>query len=165
MKPVLCAFNVSRQSFVHLAVEVADTLVARWRGLAGRSRHPAEEALWVVPAHGVHTFGLRFPIDVVFLDSQGRVIHLVESLGSMRIAGIRWNCTSVLQLPPHTIHDSDTRVGDRLLVCAPEKLFDPRTLPEGTSALTPGQQAMAPPHPSALRWAMRPDLLRPLRRR
>ncbi len=124
MKTSLCAFNISRQSFINLGVKVADTPLARLCGLLGKARMRSDEAVWIVPSRGIHTIGLMFAIDVIFLDSQNRVIHMIENLGPMRIAGIRWQCASVLQLPAHTIYESDTRLGDHLLISSPEKMLD-----------------------------------------
>ena len=70
MKTLYCAFNVTRQSFISLGVAVADSPFARLRGLLGKARLRSDEAMWVVPSHGVHTIGLRFPIDVIYLDAQ-----------------------------------------------------------------------------------------------
>ena len=82
----------------------------------------SNEAVWVVPSRGIHTFGLRFTIDVVYLDAQHRVIHVIENLKPLRIAGIRWQSASVLELPARSIYGSGTQVGDRLLICSQEKM-------------------------------------------
>ena len=58
-----------------VGVSVADTHFARLRGLLGRRRLRSDEGLWVVPCQGVHTIGVLFPIDVVYLDEALRVIR------------------------------------------------------------------------------------------
>jgi hypothetical protein len=85
-------------------------------------RMRSNEALWVVPSHGIHTIGLMFPIDVIYVDDQLRVVNTVENLGPLRIAPIRLRCASVLQLPARSIADSGTQVGDQLLICSPEEM-------------------------------------------
>ena len=122
MNTAFCAFNIARQAFINLGVAVADTTLARLRGLIGRMRLRSDEALWVVPSRGIHTFGVLFPIDVVYLDAELRVIDIVENLRPLRIAPIRWKCASVLQLPAGTVGESGTRIGDRLLICPPEEM-------------------------------------------
>ena len=87
-------------------------------------RMRSDEAVWIVPSHGIHTFGLMFAIDVVYLDAQHRVVHVIENLGPFRSAGIRRQCASVLQLPARSIYGSGTQVGDQLLICSPEKMLD-----------------------------------------
>jgi hypothetical protein len=80
------------------------------------------EGIWVVPSRGVHTIGVLFAIDLIYLDSDHRVIHLVESLGRFRIGPIRVRSASVLQMPARTIYCSQTRIGDELLICPPEEM-------------------------------------------
>lgn len=122
VKRSVCVFNISRQAFISLNVKVADTSLARLRGLLGKVRLRSDEALWVVPSHGIHTFGLLFPIDVVYLDAHLRVLDVVEDLGPLRIAPVRWQCASVLQLPARRIYGSGTQVGDQLLIGTPQEM-------------------------------------------
>ncbi|HWC98099.1 MAG TPA: DUF192 domain-containing protein [Candidatus Sulfopaludibacter sp.] len=116
------AFNINRQAFINLGVSVADTPFSRMRGLLGRMRLRSDEGLWTFPCRGIHTFGLMFPIDLIYMDAELRVIHLVESLGPLRIAPIRMNSESVLELPPRSIYGSGTQIGDQLMICTPEEM-------------------------------------------
>ena len=122
-KEVLYVFNVTRQTFLSLGVKPADTHFARLRGLLGKVRLRNDEGIWVVPSSGIHTFGLLFPIDVIYLDERNRVIRLVEHLGPLRFSAVR-GCASVLELPTRTIHSSNTRVGDELMICSPEEILE-----------------------------------------
>jgi uncharacterized membrane protein (UPF0127 family) len=115
-------FNLTRQSFVSLGVTLAETHVSRLRGLLGRMRLRFDEGLWVIPCQGIHTIGLLFPIDVIYLDEKHRVIHLTEHLGPFRITRIRMQSASVLELPTRTIYSSSTQLGDELLVCSPDEM-------------------------------------------
>src|SRR4051812_10729179 len=117
-----CVFNKTRESFISLNVDAADTHFTRFRGLLGRMRLRSDEGSWVVPSYGVHTIGVPFPIDLIYLDDRYRVISLIESLGSFRIGPVRLNCVSVLELPSRTIYSSQTQVGDELLICPPEEM-------------------------------------------
>jgi uncharacterized protein len=121
---ILCAFNVTRQSFVSLGVAIADTPFSRLRGLLGRIRLRSDEAIWVVPSRGIHTIGLRFAIDVVYLDANQKVVHMVENLGPLRVAPLRWQSASVLELPAGSVSGSGTQVGDQLLVCSAERMTE-----------------------------------------
>jgi len=123
-KERLCAFNVTRQSFLNFGVEVADTHLARLRGLLGRLSLRSDEGLWIVPCQGVHTLGVLFPIDVIYLDEKLRVVKVVEHLGPFRVAPLRMRSSSVLELPTRTVYSSNTQVGDQLLVGTPEELAD-----------------------------------------
>ena len=122
MTKTLYAFNISKQSFINLGVAVADTPLTRLRGLRGRMRLRSDEGLWVVPSRGIHTIGLLFPIDVIYLDSQMRVVHIIENLGPLRIAPPRLQCASILELPARSIDGSGTQVGDHLLICSPPEM-------------------------------------------
>lgn len=82
----------------------------------------SDEGIWLVPSRGIHTFGLMFSIDVIYLDADLRVVHLVEGLGPLRIGPLRLGCESVLELPARTIYGSGTQLGDRLMICAPHKM-------------------------------------------
>src|SRR3954447_22542145 len=115
MKQTYCVFNKTGESFLGLNISCADTSLARLRGLLGRFRLKSDEGVWLVPSRGVHTIGVLFPIDLVYLDAECRVTHIVEHLSPFRIAPIRMDSSSVLELPPHTVYASNTRVGDQLL--------------------------------------------------
>lgn len=117
-----CVFNQTGESFVGLNIRRADTALARLRGLLGQFRIKSAEGLWLVPSYGIHTMGLLAPIDLIYLDAQNRVIHMVEHLSPFRIAPLRLKSSSVLALPPHTIYSSQTHVGDHLLICPPEEM-------------------------------------------
>lgn len=122
MRKMYCVFNKTGESFVGLNIRRADTVLARVCGLLGQFRMKPGEGLWVTPSHGMHTLGLLAAIDLVYLDTGGRVIHLVEHLSPFRIAPIRRKSSSVLELPPHTIYSSQIHIGDQLLICPPEEM-------------------------------------------
>jgi len=117
-----CVFNETRESFLSMRVTPADTQVSRLRGLTGRLRLKSDEGIWVVPSQGIHTIGVRFAIDLIYLDAAHRVIDLTESLGSFRIGPLRLKCASVLELPVQTICSSRTQINDQLLICSPEEM-------------------------------------------
>jgi uncharacterized membrane protein (UPF0127 family) len=75
---------------------------------------PAGQGLWIVPCRGVHTFAMRFPIDVVYLDGDKVVIHLEENLKPWRLAPVRLRAASVLELPDRTLSSTQTAIGDRI---------------------------------------------------
>jgi uncharacterized membrane protein (UPF0127 family) len=115
-----CVFNKTQESFLSLNVTLTDTHATRLKGLVGKLRLKGDEGIWVVPSQGVHTIGVLFAVDLIYLDDDNRVIHLEESFGTFRIGPVRTNCASVLELPTRTIYASHTRVGDQLLICPPE---------------------------------------------
>lgn len=110
------AFNQTRN--IHLATDVtiADTHLTRLRGLIGKSAHDFRNGrgLWIRPCHGVHTLAMRFPIDVVYLDHAGTVVHLEHDLHPWRFSPIRLRAASVLELPSHTVARTGTALGDSI---------------------------------------------------
>ena len=110
------AYNQTRQAYLATALAVADTHWTRLRGLLGVS--PGDfgngNGLWIVPCHGVHTLGMAFPIDVVYLDHERTVIYAQSQLRPWRFAAVRAQAASVLELPCHTVAETGTVVGDRI---------------------------------------------------
>lgn len=129
-----CVYNRTRECFLSLGVTPADTTFARLKGLIGRLKLGFDEGLWIVPSCGVHTFGVLFPLDLIYLDDNNRVIELVEHFPRFRIAPLRAQAASVLELPTHTIYSSQTQPGDELLICAVEEM-ESRLNKEGVSQL------------------------------
>ena len=114
--PTGFAFNRTRTTYLATELLIARTHWTRFRGLMATdaSRFRRGQGLWIVPCHGVHTFAMRFPIDVLYLDQERIVIHIEEELKPWRMAAIRVRATSVLELPTGTIRDSRTEVGDQV---------------------------------------------------
>lgn len=82
-----------------LHVAVARGFMQRARGLLFRAPLAGDEALLIPRCASVHTFGMRYPIDVVFLDTLGRVLKVVPSLGPWRLA-MQLGAVAVLELAP-----------------------------------------------------------------
>jgi uncharacterized membrane protein (UPF0127 family) len=118
-----------------LKVTAADTHLARLKGLLGKLRLKADEGIWVIPSSGIHTIGVLFAIDLIYLDSANRVVHVVESFGRCRIGPVNRQCASVLELPTRTIYSSQTQVGDELLICSPEEMEEYLEESEGKATL------------------------------
>jgi uncharacterized protein len=108
--------NTTKGTVIGSAIRVAATTRARLVGLLGKTHLDPGEGLLIVPSSGVHTWGMRFPIDVVALDRRLRVVGVWQHLGSFRIAAVGWTTRSVLELPAGTIRRSQIEVGDQLNV-------------------------------------------------
>ncbi len=117
-----CVYNQTRECFLSLGVTAADTTFARLKGLIGRMRLRFDEGIWVVPSRGIHTLGVLFPLDLIYLDENYLVIHVIESFPAFRVAPLRTHAASVLELPTHTIYSSQTQPGDQLLICMAEEM-------------------------------------------
>lgn len=93
------------------AAEVADSSKARRRGLLGRDSLAEGEGLLIRPCEAVHSFGMRFAIDVLFLARDGRVVRVVSRLKPWRIA-LCLRAHSTLELPAGTARATGTVRGD-----------------------------------------------------
>ena len=110
------ALNRTRHTYLARHLRVADTHWSRFCGLMGTEAgsFPAGRGLWIVPCRGVHTFAMRFPIDVIYLDSDKVVVHLEENLKPWRLRSVRLRATSVLELPGSTLSSTQTAIGDEI---------------------------------------------------
>ena len=95
-------------------VAIADSLLKRMKGLLGKNTMPTGGSLWIRPCISIHTFLMRFPIDVVFLDKTNRVIATIKNLQPNRITWFYPKAASVLELPTGTVEATGTKVGDKL---------------------------------------------------
>lgn len=110
------AFNRSRQVFLATELAVAETHWSRLVGLLATSADDFRNGwgLWIRPCKGVHTLAMRFPIDVLYLDRAGTVVHVEHNLQPWRFSPIRRQAASVLELPSHTLASTDTALGDSI---------------------------------------------------
>ena len=86
----------------------------RLRGLLGQSTLRAGQGLWIVPCQWVHTLGMKSPIDVLYLDRDGWVVHAASEMCPNRIGSLVWRAKSVVELPSGVIEETGTSVGDQL---------------------------------------------------
>ena len=112
----LYVYNKTRETFVATEAMLADSYLRRLVGLLGKTKRWAQlgRGLWIVPSRGVHTIGMLFPIDLIFLSEQKEVVYVEEHVRPFRISAVSLKATSVLELPVHTIFRSGTQIGDRL---------------------------------------------------
>jgi uncharacterized membrane protein (UPF0127 family) len=94
-------------------LEIADTLVTQAIGLLGRSHLAPDTGLWIEPCNGIHTLAMRFPIDVLFLDKEGRALRLVSHLKPWRFCGLVRGARVVVELPAGTLVEKNIRQGAR----------------------------------------------------
>lgn len=94
---------------------IAQTFWSRLKGLLGTSELTAGEGLLIRPCSSIHTFGMRYPIDVLFLSSELKVLKIVHSIPAMR-AACCWGSAVALELPVGTAVKTNTRVGHYLAI-------------------------------------------------
>lgn len=114
---------------------VADRPLARMKGLLGRRSLPEGEGLLIRPAPSVHTFFMRFPIDVVFVDGRDRIVKIARAVAPWRMAGAR-GARHALELAAGSAAATGLREGDVLT-------FTPGEAAKGEAASGPGEPTFA----------------------
>lgn len=94
----------------------AKDFLARIKGFLGRKELKWGEALWIEPCISIHTIGMRFPIDVIFLDRKNSVIALRKALPPYRVTPLFFKAIIAVELPSGIIDFTSTRIGDKVKI-------------------------------------------------
>jgi hypothetical protein len=105
--------NRSRGTVLATRLEVAASAPKRSKGLLGRDGLAPGEGLWIIPCESVHTFFMRFPIDLVYLDRKNKIKKVRSAVVPWRMSACL-SAHSVLELPAGTILTTQTQPGDTL---------------------------------------------------
>ncbi len=105
--------NITRGTLLADDLEVATTSARRSKGLLGRESLPHGGGLWIAPCESVHTFFMRFPIDLVYVDRALRVKKVRDSVGPWRISAC-FSAYSIIELPAGVARKTGTKPGDQL---------------------------------------------------
>lgn len=108
--------NVTKDTLLADEAKMANTSFTRLVGLLNRSSLKKGEALILAPSHCIHSFFMRFPIDVLFLDSQNRVIKTITPLKPWRLTSIYFKSVFTLELPSGVIKSTSTQEGDTISI-------------------------------------------------
>lgn len=105
---------IIRRSNIELVgnLMVADSIFARMKGLLGKTSLPKGSGLWLQPCKGIHTFGMKFTIDVVFLTTDLEVVAVYNDLSPNRFTKILPKAATVIELPAATAADKGLLLGD-----------------------------------------------------
>jgi hypothetical protein len=142
----LCAYNQTRECFLGLEVDGADLSLAKLKDRIATLALKSGEGLWLSPFRGLPEWGIRVPLDLLYLDQDCRVIDVVESYPVFRANVAMAQPASVLALPTHSIYSSQTQSGDQLVLCVAEEMQ--QRLERFTGAANhPPQSAPAAPGP------------------
>lgn len=114
------AINLTKKTWLATKVYKADNFLTRLVGLLKRTQLGPEEALWLMPSKGIHTIGMKFPIDVLFLNKDCHVVGLISAMAPYRVSSVHISSYSVIELPNGMIKKSRTEVGDLLEISLAE---------------------------------------------
>ena len=107
--------NETRNTVLADGAELANTSATRRTGLLKHDRLEPGDGLWIVPCESVHTFFMKFPIDLVYLDKRRKVRKVRHAVPAWRLSACL-TAHSVLELPAGTVKRTGTSVGDELAV-------------------------------------------------
>jgi uncharacterized membrane protein (UPF0127 family) len=108
-------------------VYLARTFWQRLCGLLALPRLESGSGLWLEPCASVHTLGLSYPIDVVFVDGTGRIGRIAHAVAPWRVALAPVRCCAVLEIPAGAASEQGLAAGNKLRL-APEPISDPVTV-------------------------------------
>jgi uncharacterized membrane protein (UPF0127 family) len=94
-------------------LELADTAWKQAIGLLGRRALAGDAGLCLSPCNGIHTLGMRFALDVLFLDRNGMALRLAANVRPWRICGPMWRARTVIELPAGTLARQQLAQGRR----------------------------------------------------
>ncbi len=106
-------WNRTRDILLADRADLADTSQKRRTGLLKHTSLEAGEGLWIAPCEAVHTIGMKFPIDVVFLNKKRQILKIRPSLAQWRLTACL-RAHSVLELRAGTCEGAQTQAGDQL---------------------------------------------------
>ncbi len=104
--------NLTKGAVLADRVEMANTFFGRLKGLLGRSELRKGDALVIEPCSSIHTVGMKFSIDVLFLDKRSRVVGLRKCVDPFRFTRVFWRARQAIELPASSIDDTNTGMGD-----------------------------------------------------
>src|SRR5262249_6322381 len=112
MPQSLRLLSARRGAVLATDIRPAHTFARRLKGLCLRRRFPTGEALWLSPCRAIHTLGMRFSIDALFLDDRMRVVEIREWIPPGRLVRPVPRASSVVELPAGAVGPAGTPVGE-----------------------------------------------------
>lgn len=106
--------NTTKQACLAENAVFARTVSSRLIGLLNRASIKPGEALVIIPSNSIHTFFMRFNIDVVFIDKDNAVLKTIPQMRPFRLSPVVFKASSVIELPAGTIQTTQTQAGDKI---------------------------------------------------
>ncbi len=109
-------FNLTRNCLLAESAKEANTFVSRLIGLVGRKSLNEKEGLIILKSSSIHTFFMRFSIDVIFFNKEQKIIKIISNLQPYRISPWIWNAYGVIELSAGKIFETKTQKGDNIKI-------------------------------------------------
>ncbi|HNW39399.1 MAG TPA: DUF192 domain-containing protein [Candidatus Omnitrophota bacterium] len=106
--------NQTKNTILAEDVLVAGTPFKRIKGLLGKKVFLPDQAIILAPCNSIHTFFMRFAIDVIFVDNDYKVIKVLTRFNPNRFSSICWNSSITIELPAGKLVATNTQVQDQL---------------------------------------------------
>lgn len=127
-----CVYNQTSECFLSLGVRPDRNLIKRLKAILWRGSGLLDEGFWTIEPSSFHSTGFFSTRDFICLDEQHTVVAIFEASRTVRVQKMEGVIASVLSLPLNTIYSSQTREGDRLVICAAEEMeLRLRSMPSG----------------------------------
>ncbi len=108
--------NITRQKLLAQDIETANTLLTRMKGLLGKPFLNPGQALIITPCNSIHTFFMRFAIDVLFINRNNVIVGLIGDLKPFRLSPVYFNSFFAVELPAGTIQATSTQLQDTISI-------------------------------------------------
>ena len=108
--------NMTRNVVLARHAQVAADPVRRFIGLLGQRSLSAESGMVLRDCSAIHTLGMRFAIDALYVDAQGLVVRVVSCLSPWRIGPVEPRADAIIELPAGALATSQTVIGDRIVI-------------------------------------------------
>lgn len=107
--------NTTQNTTIATDAKIADNFISRLKGLLGASRLESGGALIIRPCSSIHTLGMKFAIDVIFLDKHDKVVKIMNNMKAGRFS-LAWGASYVIELPSGVADTTNIRVGDMIAI-------------------------------------------------
>ena len=111
---VVRVVNRTRDAVLAERARVAESFVRRGWGLLGRRNLPSGDGLILTKTNSIHSIGMRFPFDAIYLDDNGSACRLLQSFRPHRLGPLVWGARHVVELPAGTLAMTATCLGDEI---------------------------------------------------
>lgn len=107
-------YNITKKHQYRLSIIATSSFISRLIGLLGTTKPYVNKVLYINPCSGIHTLGMHYPIDVIFIDNNNRVSRIFKSLKPFRITKTKKSDKAALEFPPDTLSQISLEIGDLL---------------------------------------------------
>ncbi len=108
--------NLTKNQILAQTVYIADTPIKRMKGLIGFKSLKTSEAMLIKPCNSIHTFFMRFPIDLLFIDKDNIIIKAMSDIKPYRFSPLYLFSRAVIELSSGTIRNTGTKEGDQISI-------------------------------------------------